>query len=90
MTDAAPGATPSPKPALWKRVLAAILDFLSAFIGFGFLVAWLTGGLTPEGFNLTGGPALVLFLLIIAYFVVFNRFLGGTIWRWILGARTAA
>lgn len=88
MTDAQ--TIPPKKPAAWRRVLAAILDFISAFLGFGFLVAWLTGGLTDGGFNLTGIPALVCFLLIIAYFVIFNKFLGGTIWRWILGARKVA
>lgn len=88
MTDA-PQPVPAPdrKPATWKLVLAAILDFITAFIVFGFLVAWLTGGLTESGFSLAGIPALIFFLLIIVYFVVFNRFLGGTVWRWILGAR---
>jgi antibiotic biosynthesis monooxygenase (ABM) superfamily enzyme len=85
MTEAPP--TPPKQPATWKLILAAVLDFITAFVGFGFLVAWLTGGLTANGFSLTGAPALVCFLLIIAYFVVFNRYLGGTIWRWILGAR---
>src|ERR1044072_8337335 len=74
-------------PATWKLVLAAILDFITAFAVFGYLVAAATGGLTSNGFSLTGLPALLLFALIIAYFVIFNKFLGGTIWRWILGAR---
>lgn len=78
---------PPKRPATWKLVLAAILDFITAFFVIGFLVAWLTGGLTDNGFSLQGIPALICFLLIIAYFVVFNKFLGGTIWRWILGAR---
>ena len=86
MTDATP-TTPPKAPATWKLILAGILDFITAFLAFGFLVAWMTGGLTGNGFNLTGAPALVCFLLIIAYFIVFNKFLGGTIWRWILGAR---
>jgi hypothetical protein len=85
MTDMPP--IPPKKPATWKLVLAGILDFITAFFGLGFLVAWLTGGLTANGFSLTGVPALICFLLIIAYFIVFNKYLGGTIWRWILGAR---
>ncbi|UVC08716.1 hypothetical protein IHQ71_26915 [Rhizobium sp. TH2] len=84
MTDA-PQTTQ--RPATWRLVLAAILDFITAFFVLGFLVAWATGGLTGTGFSLTGVPAAVCFLLIIAYFVVFNKYLGGTIWRWILGAR---
>lgn len=70
-----------------RVVLAAILDFITTFVVFGYLVARFTGGLTDNGFNLTGWPALLMFVLIIAYFVIFNKFLGGTIWRWILGAR---
>jgi hypothetical protein len=85
MTDIPP--VPPKKSATWKLVLAGILDFITAFVGLGFLVAWLTGGLTGNGFSLTGTPALVCFLLIIAYFIVFNTYLGGTIWRWILGVR---
>ena len=42
---------------------------------------------TEEGFQLNGLPALILFALIIAYFIVFNRFLGGTIWKRILKAQ---
>lgn len=74
-------------PATWRIVLAAILDFLTAFFGLGFLVAALTGGMTENGFQLNGWPALLVFALIVAYFIVFNKFLGGTIWKWILGAR---
>lgn len=85
MTDTPP--VPPKQPATWKLILAGILDFITAFFGLGFLVAWLTGGLTSNGFSLTGAPALVCFLLIIAYFIVFNKYFGGTIWRWILGAR---
>lgn len=75
------------RPATWRVVLAFILDLLMAFVVIGFLVAWMFGGLTEEGFNLTGGPAFLLFGLIIAYFVIFNRFLGGTIWKRILRAK---
>lgn len=74
-------------PATWRIVLAAILDFFTAFFACGFLVATLTGGLTSNGFQLNGWPALVAIVLVVLYFVVFNKFLGGTIWKWILGAR---
>jgi hypothetical protein len=53
----------------------------------GYAVATVFGGRTEGGFNLTGGPALLMFALIVAYFVVFNRFLGGTIWKRILRAK---
>jgi hypothetical protein len=73
-------------PALWRRVVAAILDFLTAFIGSGSLVAYLTGDLTSTGFQLEGLPALCAFALVILYFVVGKR-LGGPIWRRVLKAR---
>jgi len=74
-------------PATWRIVLAAILDFITAFFVFGYLVATIFGGRTEGGFELSGMPALLFLALIIAYFVVFNRFLGGTIWKRILRAR---
>jgi hypothetical protein len=77
----------SKRPAAWRTVLASILDVVTAFFGFGYLVATLTGGITETGFSLDGGPALLLFALIIAYFVVANKFLGGTIWKHILHTR---
>lgn len=73
-------AAPAARAATWKRVLASILDFITVFFGGGMLIGWLTGGLTPNGFNLNGAPALVLFALIVAYFYVGRRHAGGTLW----------
>lgn len=75
------------QPATWRIVLAAILDFFTIFWVAGLAVAWLFGGMTEDGFSLDGGPALLCFALIVAYFVVFNKFLGGTIWKRILKAK---
>ncbi|TWF54177.1 RDD family protein [Neorhizobium alkalisoli] len=74
-------------PATWRIVLAFILDFFTIFVAAGFLVASIFGGMTEEGFQLNGAPAFLCFALMIAYFVVFNRFFGGTIWKYILKAR---
>ncbi|MCW0001317.1 hypothetical protein OE766_24135 [Pararhizobium sp. YC-54] len=74
-------------PSTWRIVLAAILDFLTAFFVLGYLIASIFGGRTEEGFNLQGGAALLMMALIVAYFVVFNKFLGGTIWKRILRAQ---
>lgn len=74
------------KVPTWRIVLAAILDCLTAFFVLGFLVATIFGGRTARGFSLEGGPALLVFALIVAYFVIFNRYLGGTIWKRILKA----
>jgi len=70
-----------------RKVLAAILDFFTILIAAGYLIARFTGGLTEGGFNLTGGPALLLFAVIIAYFVILSRFLGGTLWQRVLRTR---
>lgn len=78
---------PQAGPASWRIILAFLLDFFTAFVVLGFAVASVTGGRTEEGFQLNGLPAFILFALVIAYFVVFNRYLGGTIWKRILKAQ---
>ena len=72
--------------ASWRIILAFLLDLITAFVVIGWLIARATGSMTATGFTLTGGPALLLFGLIIGYFVVFDRYLGGTIWKRILRA----
>ncbi|MDT8857425.1 RDD family protein [Paracoccaceae bacterium Fryx2] len=73
------------KGPLWKRVIAGVLDFLLVFVAGGYGIAGLTGGRTEGGFLLTGLPAFALFVLMIAYFVGMNRFLGGTVFRHLFG-----
>jgi DMSO reductase anchor subunit len=70
--------------ATWRKVLAAILDFVTVFFGGGYAIGYLTGSVTAEGFKLEGVPALILFALIIIYFVAGSKYLGGTIWQRIL------
>ena len=57
----------APAP-VWKRGLAATLDAFTAFFGFGWLIGHFTGNTTDKGFNLDGGPALLLFAIVVAYF----------------------
>jgi hypothetical protein len=64
----------------WKRVLAPILDFFTVFFGAGYVIASMTGMRTSDRFNLTGWPALLLFVIVIAYFIVGRRYAGGTLW----------
>jgi hypothetical protein len=71
---------PAERAATWKRVTASILDFFTAFFLGGYLIGWATGGITAEGFNLTGGPALILFAVIVLYFYLGRRWAGGTLW----------
>ena len=81
-------ATVQPKQvSTWRKVVAAILDFLFVmFIG-GYAIGYMTGNLTDEGFSLNGAPALILFAIIILYFVIFTKFLGGTLFQRLLGVR---
>lgn len=78
-------------PATWRIVSAALLDFFTAFFLLGYIVGWVTDSITPQGgFQLEGWAALVCFALIVAYFIVFDKFLNGTIWKRILRAKRAA
>jgi len=76
------------KPSMFKRVFAGIFDFLTIFVGGGWIIATMTGNTTEGGFSLNGAPALVLFALVIAYFVIGRKYLGGTPWQYILGTRS--
>ncbi len=69
-----------------KKVLAGILDFFTVFIIGGIAIGKFTGGMTDGGFKLEGMPALILFALIIAYFVIGWK-TGGTLWQRILKTR---
>jgi hypothetical protein len=73
--------------ATWRKVVAFILDLVFSFAILGYIIGWFTGGLTDKGFELQGGPALLLFGLVILYFIAFRRFLGGTVFQRLLGAR---
>ncbi len=73
--------------ATWRKVLAVVLDFIFVFFIAGYAVGYLTDSLTDGGFDLKGGPALIVLAVIAAYFVVFIKFLGGTIWQRVLGVR---
>lgn len=81
-------AASTPKPvSTWRKVFAAILDFLFIFVIGGYVIAQFAGGTTEEGFSLSGAPAFLLFAIVILYFIVFRRYLGGTVFQRLLGAR---
>lgn len=69
-----------------RRVVAAILDIVILFIIF-YLIALATRQTTEGGFNLTGAPAFLGFLVGILYYVAFEALLGGTIGKLVLGVR---
>jgi uncharacterized RDD family membrane protein YckC len=61
-----------------RRAVAVIID--SILLGIvGYLIASMTGSTTEAGFNLTGAPALLLFLIAIAYYVVMEKTSGATL-----------
>jgi hypothetical protein len=55
---------------VWKRGLAATLDFFTAFFLSGWVIGHFTGNTTDKGFNLNGGPAFLLFAVVVAYFFI--------------------
>jgi hypothetical protein len=70
-----------------RKVFAAILDFIFVMVIAGYAIAYATGDVSQEGFDLKGGPAFLLFAIIVLYFAVFTRYLGGTVWQRLLGVR---
>ena len=79
---------PVAKPvSTWRKVFAAILDFIFVFAIAGYVIARATGNVSDEGFELKGPPAFLLFAIVVLYFVVFSRYLGGTLWQRLLGVR---
>jgi hypothetical protein len=80
--------TDPPKPvSTTRKVFAAILDFIFVMVIAGYAIGYMTGNVSDEGFELKGGPAFLLFAIIILYFVIFTRYLGGTVWQRLLGVR---
>ena len=55
MSDSA--ITSPVRAAIWKRVIASILDFFTIFFAAGYAIASVTGNTTSAGFQLSGLPA---------------------------------
>lgn len=72
----------------WKIILSFIIDFALTLFIFGYSIAWFLNEIKDGAFNLKGIPALILFSLVFAYFMVMNRCFGGTIGKKILGIST--
>ena len=94
-------ATYNPPQPMWKRNVAGILDFLLAIIVLGYPLSKLAGNQSPnppsfgsgtrtvELVGVSGWSALLLLVLVIAYFVVLGR-TGGTVFQRLFGMRRAA
>lgn len=68
------------------RAVAIIIDMLILLVA-GYVIAVFTGGTTASGFNLTGGPAFLWFLVVFAYYIVMEVQQGGTIGKLMIGLR---
>ncbi len=74
------------KPApVWKRGTAATLDLITAFLGFGWLIAYFTDNTKGQYFHLDNSLALLGLVVTVAYFFIGRRYCGGTLWDRILG-----
>jgi len=78
-----------------KRIVAAIIDIVAMAVVF-VVFAMLFGDTAPEGedtegvsLSLSGGPALIYFLVVIAYYFVMEAATGKTLGKMLLGLRVA-
>ena len=86
-----------------RRAGAVIIDGIIWFIGFGYVMALFTGNTIGIGFDFgvgplyppstpveegsNAGPAILLFLLGFAYYVVLEATVGATVGKLVLGVR---
>jgi uncharacterized RDD family membrane protein YckC len=72
------------------RALAIIIDTLILMV-VGWALAKMTGQTaTAEGFNVTGAPALLLFFVGLAYYVVMEATSGATVGKKAMGLRVVS
>ena len=61
-----------------RRAVAVIID--SILLGIvAYLIASVTGGTTSDGFQVSGAPAFLVFLIAIGYYVVMEKTSGATL-----------
>jgi uncharacterized RDD family membrane protein YckC len=66
--------------------VAIIIDMIVLGI-VGWVIGMGMGGATSTGFNLAGAPALIWFLIALAYYVVMEVQMGGTLGKLALGLK---
>jgi hypothetical protein len=86
MSDQTGSATIAKAP-FWRRGLAGFLDFVTVFWVGGYVIGSMSSETTQDGFNLTGPAALMLLAVIVLYFYLGWKVVGGTIWQRVFGAR---
>jgi uncharacterized RDD family membrane protein YckC len=68
------------------RFVAVLIDSI-IFMVLGWVLALFFGGASATGFQLNGGPAILLFVIGFAYFIVLEAVAGGTLGKLIIGIR---
>ena len=69
-----------------RRAVAVIIDAILPCI-VGWALGAVMGGSTATGFDLSGGPALVFFLIAFGYFVVMEKTQGATLGKKAMGLK---
>src|SRR5258705_3607628 len=69
-----------------RRAVAIIIDSILLCI-VGYVIAMFSGGTTETGFNISGAPAFILFLIALVYYVVMEVTSGGTIGKKVMGLK---
>jgi len=69
-----------------RRAVAIIIDMIVLCI-IGWVLALGMGGTSSTGFDLSGAPALIWFLIALAYYVVMEVQMGGTLGKLALGLK---
>ena len=75
--------------SIGRRGVAAVLDVAALFI-LGYLVALATGSTTEQGFELTGGPAILALFVWFFYYVSMEATFGATIGKLAVGKRVVS
>src|SRR5258706_1908859 len=81
-----PGRSTMQGVGVGRRAVAIIIDMIVLGI-VGWVLALGMGGASSEGFNLSGAPALIWFLIAMAYYVVMEVQMGGTLGKLALGLK---
>ena len=68
------------------RAVAVIIDMVILMV-IGYVVALFTGGTTSSGFQLTGMPAILTFLIWLIYYVGLEGTKGATVGKMVMGIR---
>ncbi|MFH1092261.1 MAG: RDD family protein [Pseudomonadota bacterium] len=68
------------------RFVAVIIDTIIFFI-LSYIVALFTGGTTGAGFQLSGVPALLSFIIFFLYYIILEALVGATVGKLALGMR---